>query len=265
MKSTQTAPVRIESHGRVPDGSRELAAAKVGALLQIAAERTLSARVMLAVAADPAVARPAVAQVTVDMNGRIVRAQAAEQTMRAAIEQMEIRLRVRLDRAARNWAALRGTRPASEPGEWRHQSIPAHRPEYFPRASDERQVIRHASYAVRPETPEEAADELDLLDYDFHLFTERSTGQDSVIYRTTSGYRLAMAHLKPGRLGPVPESITVSKLPAPRLTTKEAAERLEAMGQPFIFFADTHTSRGSLIYHRYDGHYGLVRPAGTRD
>jgi Sigma 54 modulation/S30EA ribosomal protein C terminus len=55
-------------------------------------------------------------------------------------------------------------------------------------------VIRHASYAGEPETPEEAAAELDLLDYDFHLFTERSTGQDSVIYRTASGYRLAMAH-----------------------------------------------------------------------
>ena len=105
----------------------------------------------------------------------------------------------------------------------------------------------------------------DLLDYDFHLFTERSTGQDSVIYRTNGGYRLAMAHPKPGRLGPVPGSMTVSKLPAPRLTVEEAAERLEAMGQPFIFFADTRTGRGSLIHHRYDGHYGLIRPAGTRD
>lgn len=264
MKATKTAPVRVETHGRVPDGSRELAAAKVGSLLQIAAEPTLSARVMLAVAADPAVARPAVAQVTVDMNGRIVRAQAAEQTMRAAIEQMVTRLRVRLDRAARNWAALRGTVPAREPGEWRHQSISAHRPAYFPRPSEEREVVRRASYASRPETPEQAVAELDLLDYDFHLFTERSTGQDSVIYRTTNGYRLAMAHLKPGRLGPLPDSMTVSELPAPRLTVEEAARRLEAMGQPFVFFIDVRTSRGSLIYQRYDGHYGLVHSADER-
>jgi hypothetical protein len=45
-------------------------------------------------------------------------------------------------------------------------------------------VISHASYAARPETPQEAAAELVLLDYDFHLFIVRSTGQDSVIYRT---------------------------------------------------------------------------------
>jgi hypothetical protein len=110
-----------------------------------------------------------------------------------------------------------------------------------------------------------AAAELELLDYDFHLFTDRLTGQDSVIYRTTGGYRLAMAHPKPSRLGPVPGSMTVSELPAPRRTVEEAAERLEAMGQPFMFFIDTHTSRGSLICHRYDGHYGLIRPADERD
>lgn len=265
MKATESAPVRVEIHGRVPDGSRELAAAKVGSLLRLASESVLSARVMLAVAADPAVARPALARITVDLNGRIVRAQAAEQTMRAAIEQMAARLRVRLGRAARNWSALRGTVPAGEPGEWRHQSIPAHRPAYFPRPSGERDMIRHVSYAGGRESPEEAAAELDLLDYDFHLFTERSTGQDSVIYRTTSGFRLAMAHPRPDRLGPVPGSVTVSKLPAPQLTVEEAAKRLEAMGQPFQFFIDIRTRRGSLIYHRYDGHYGLICPADERD
>lgn len=98
--------------------------------------------------------------------------------------------------------------------------------------------------------PDEAIAELDLLDYDFHLFTERSTGQDSVIYRTAGGYRLAMAHPKPGRLGPLPGSVTVSQLPAPRLSVREAAERLDAAGQPFTFFTDADTGRGCVVYHR---------------
>jgi hypothetical protein len=262
MNATQTAPVRVETHGSVPEGSSELAAVKVGSELQIAAEPVLSARVTLTVAADPAVARPAIAQATVDMNGRIVRAEAAGQTMRAAIEQMQARLRVRLAGVARNWSALRGTVPTSEAGEWRHRSTPSQRPAYFPRAREEREVIPRASYAAHPETLEQAAAELDLLDYDFHLFTELATGEDSVLYRTAEGRRLAMAHPKPSRLGPAPDGITVSELPAPRLTAAEAADRLEAMGQPFMFFVDTGTGRGSLIYHRYDGHYGLVFPAG---
>lgn len=56
-------------------------------------------------------------------------------------------------------------------------------------------------------------------------------------------------------------SITVSKIPAPRLSVTEATARLEAAGQPFVFFVNPETGRGNLIYHRYDGHYGLIEPA----
>jgi len=263
MSAAYAAQVRVETRGMVPDGSAELAEAKVGALVQAAPEPVLSARVTLAMAADPAVARPAVARATIDMNGRVQRAQAARETMRAAIEQMACRLKARLGRAARNWAALRGTIPSAEPGEWRHQAIPARRRSYFPRPADQRTFVSHVSYAARPETPDEAAAELDLLDYDFHLFTERSTGQDSVIYRTAHGYRLAMAHPKPGCLGPLPESVTVSQLSTPRLPVREAAERLDAVGQTFTFFIDADTGRGSVVYHRDDGHYGLLVPSAV--
>ena len=157
MKAAGTAGVRVATHGRVPAGSADLAAAKVGCLLRVAAEPVPSARVIVAVSADPAVACPAVAQATIDLNGRVVRAQAAGQTVRAAIEQMASRMQVRLGRAAPNWTALRGTIPAAEPGQWRHQSIPAGRPPYFPRPGDQRAVMSHASYAARPQTPEEAA------------------------------------------------------------------------------------------------------------
>jgi len=265
MTTASTATVRTEIHGKVPEGMPELAAAKVSSQLRFAAEPVLLARVTLTVAADPAVARPAVAQATVDMNGRIVRAQAAEPTMREAIYQMAARLKVRLDRAARNWAAVRGTVPTGEPGEWRHRSAPAYRPPYFPRPGEERQVVFRASYAAGPETPQQAVAELDLLDYDFHLFVERSTGQDSVIYRTTTGYGLAMTDPKPGMLADLPGSITLGDLPAPRVAFPDATERLEAMGQPFIFFVDPRSGRGRLIYHRYDGHYGLIVPPDEHD
>ena len=96
--------------------------------------RSCLPRITLAVAADPAVARPAVAQATIDMNGRVLRAQAAGQTMRGH----------RADGGptagparpgGQELGALRGTIPAAEPGEWRHQAISAHRSPYFPRAA----------------------------------------------------------------------------------------------------------------------------------
>ncbi len=262
MSAVQAVPVQVEAHGRVPAGMRELAAAKAGSLLRFASEPVLSARITLAVSPDPAVARPAVAQATVDLNGRIVRAQAAGENMRVAIGHMAARLRVRLDRSARNWAARRGTLPVPDPGEWRHQSVPAHRPAYYSRPAGARAVIRRPGYAAHALTPEEAVAELDLLDYDFHLFTERSTEEDSVLYRVGDRYRLAQARPKPDRLGPLPPMVTLSKHRAPVLGLAEAIGRLEWLGQPFVFFVNAETGRASLLYHRCDGHYGLVGLGG---
>ena len=41
----------------------------------------------------------------------------------------------------------------------------------------------------------------------------------------------------------------------------EAAIRLETAGQSFLFFVNAGTGRGNLLYHRYDGNYGLITPA----
>jgi len=261
MADTQRVQVQTQTRGAVPEGTVDLAVHRVSSLLRTAPEPVLFARVKLIMSADPAVQRPAIAQVNVDLNGRLIRAQAAGETMRAAVEHASDRLRIRLERAARNWEAVRGGRPEPGPGEWRHQSLPAPRLPYFPRPPGERAVTRHKSYALARQTPDEAAADAELMDYDFHLFTERSTGEDSVIYRTAGGYRLALAHPQNGPLGTVDPSITVSKMPAPRLSVTEAATRLEAAGQSFLFFVNAGTGRGNLIYHRYDGNYGLITPA----
>ena len=108
MQDTQPVQVQIETQGAVPEGMPELAIAKVRSLLRLAAEPVLFARVTLTMAADPAVNLPAVARVNVDLDGRLVRAQAAGQTMRESVEHMASRLRARLERSARNWEARRG-------------------------------------------------------------------------------------------------------------------------------------------------------------
>jgi Sigma 54 modulation/S30EA ribosomal protein C terminus len=231
-------------------------------VLPVASGPVLFARVKLTMSADPAVERPAIAQVNIDLNGRLIRAQAAGATMREAIHHACDRLRARLEHAARTWASLRGGQPVPARGEWRHRSLPAPRLPYFPRPAEERAVMRHKSYTLAHLTPDEAAADAGLLDYGFHLFTEKSTGEDAVIYRTAGSWRLALAHPRTGRLGPITSAITISEMGAPRLPVTEAATRLEAAGQPFLFFINAGTGRGNLIYHRYDGHYGLIEPAG---
>jgi ribosome-associated translation inhibitor RaiA len=262
MSGTPTVQVQAETRGAVPPGMTRFAADRVGSLLKMASEPVLFARVKLVMTADPAVERPAIAQVSVDLNGRLLRAQASGRTMREAVEHACDRLRIRLGRAARNWEAIRGGRPVPGPGEWRHQSPPASRLPYHSRPAGERVVVRRKSYALARETPDEAADEAELMDYDFHLFTERSTGQDAVVYRSAGGYRLQLAHPRTGQLGPVDPSMTVSETPAPHLSLSEAVSRLEAEGLPFLFFVNAGTGHGNVLYHRYDGDYGLIAPVG---
>ena len=104
---------------------------------------------------------------------------------------------------------------------------------------------------------------MEFLDSDFHLFTEKGTGQASVLYRTESaGYRMAQVMPLPEELAPHELPVSVSPQPAPRLAIGRAKQRLSLLRLPFLFFVDVNQGRAGVLYHRYDGHYGLISPAG---
>lgn len=254
--------VEVTTHGQLP-GADDYARTKIGELGRLTHEPVLHAHVRLSEHGDPAVARRVVAQANLDVDGRLVRAQVEGVTAREAVDRLEARLRHRLERTAEHWESRRGATPRGGPHEWRHQSEPTHRPNYFPRPESERRIMRHKSYSVPTCTVDEAAFEMELLDYDFHLFTEAGTGQASVLYRTESnGYRLAQVMPLPEQLAPHELPVTVSSQPPPRSTIARAVERLSLLKVPFLFFVDVAEGRAGVLYQRYDGHYGLISPAG---
>ncbi len=161
--------------------------------------------------------------------------------MREAIDELETRLRQRLEVLSQHDEARRQEPGVAESGSWRHGDLPTARPAYFPRPVEERELVRRKSFALQALDPGEAAIELELLDLDFHLFTNAKTGKEAVLYRTEDG---SLALVEAG----------------PRETVEAAEERLNLMDQPFVFFSDTDSGRGSVLYRRYDGHYGLITP-----
>jgi hypothetical protein len=254
--------IQVEVQGDLPSGTAELARTKVLALLDEIRDPVLFARIRISRTHNPATERPFLAQATLDINGRPARAHVAAATMTEAVDLLRDRLALQVARLRRHWEAQRGGMP--KPGEhaWRHGEEPTHRPDHFPRPPEERAIVRHKSYALARETPDEAAFEMDSMDYGFHLFTDLATSQDSVIYRTQeNGYRLAQVHPHPEGLGTVAVPLTVSGTPAPVLDEPGAKRRLDMTGLPFVFFADATTGRGNVLYLRYDGHYGLITPA----
>lgn len=99
MSGTQALAVQMVTQGAVPEDAMDLAVLRVRAELRSANEPVLFARVRLAMddyGDDADVGLPAVAQVAIDLEGRRVRAQAAADNMRTAIESMCDKLKVQL-------------------------------------------------------------------------------------------------------------------------------------------------------------------------
>jgi|SRR5271166_431546 len=157
--------VEVTTHGQLA-GAEDYARTKIGELGRFTHQPVLHTHVKLGEHADPAVARRAITQANLDVNGRLVRAQVEVEatTAREVIDRLEARLRHRLERSAGHWEGKRGGIPWVGPHEWCHQSEPNHRPKYLPRPESERRIMRHKSCSLTTCTVEEAALEMELLD-----------------------------------------------------------------------------------------------------
>lgn len=254
--------VAVITQGDVSDHDIQYALRHIGALVEKVKEPVLFARVKLTLAPDPARPRPAIAQALLDINGNLIRAHVAAETIPSSIQLLQDRLSDKLDHRAKRRRDLRKRPGVSEPGEWRHGDLPTARPDYYDRPGEERRLVRRKSFEIEELTPDEAALDMEQLDHDFYLFRDLDSGEDAVIERQPDGsYRLTRLHPATADLGPTSEAVVVSDYPPPELAVDEAIERLEAIGQRFLFFADTTTGRGNVVYHRYDGHYGMITPA----
>ncbi|MFF8812354.1 sigma 54 modulation/S30EA ribosomal C-terminal domain-containing protein [Streptomyces pactum] len=261
-KTSEAVGVHVRIRGRVPDGAEDYAREKVLAALGHVSEPVLAVQVKLTQATTAV--RPATAQAVVDVNGRPVRAHVAASTMFEAVDLLQERLVARLARARRHGgrASHHGARPHAG---W-DGARPEHRPHRQELPAGERRIVRHKSFALARQTPEAAVADLEAMDYDFWVFTDLVSGCDAVVHRDpgagTAGVRHRVASLGPVTLGwGTGDGLAVSTEPVPTVDVAGAVERLRLTGLPFVFFRDAATRRGCVLYHRYDGHYGLITPA----
>ncbi|MEV3901509.1 HPF/RaiA family ribosome-associated protein [Mycobacterium sp. NPDC050551] len=254
--------VEVTSRCEIP-GAADYARIKIGELSRLTHRPVLQACVKLTRHPDPAVSRPVVAQAMLDVDGRLVRAQVEGSTAREAIDRLQAKMRRQLERIDRGHArrrehAVAEMRDASRP------RLTEHRPGHVTRPPGERRIVRRKSFAMAPCTIDEAVDEMDLLDYDFHLFTEMHSSAAGVVYRSgPTGLRVTMvAPALADQLGPITNPVTFSPQPTPCLTEEAAIDRIELLGLPFLFYIDAAQGRASLLYRRVDGHFGVIAPAG---
>jgi ribosome-associated translation inhibitor RaiA len=254
-------PRMVVTRGRVGDDVVDYARQRLGTVIDQIGEPVWLVRVKLSLARDAARQRPALAQVTIDVDGDLVRAQVAARDLREAVDLLQRRLRDQLEHRAQHRQTLHRSSGVSEAGEWRRGDLPEQRPEYFDRAPEERQLVRHKTFAVGEMTPDEAAFDMGQLDYDFYLFSDLASGEDALLAREhDDSYRLTLLHPTEPDPSPIAIPLAVSEHAPPTMTVDEAIESLDAGHLPFVFFANASSRRGNVVYRRYDGHDGLITP-----
>lgn len=259
---TDDLEITLMTEGHVEDAARLRAEEVMRDLATKAPRPVIFARVKLREEPPRPIEDRYIAQGTIDVSGTLLRAQVSESSMILAINTLGNRLERRLRdlRERRESANVRP--PNTEEGSWRSGDLPSARPGYFPRPRHEREIVRRKTWAGDRISIAEALFDMHALDHRFFLFTDEVDGVDSIVYETEQGgvrlRRLNGDHPPDDGRGDL--SIEVVESPAPELSTDEARDRLDSTNDPFEFYRDVGTGRGTALYRRYDGHYGLIEP-----
>jgi putative sigma-54 modulation protein len=125
-----------------------------------------------------------VVEVMINANGLLVRGEDRSADLRSAIEnlvdKLERRIKKSRSKLIQRYREAPDTRQAWE-------TLPAEALEAEPAEVNLREVVRSKRFPLKPMTPEEAVEEMELLGHDFHVFTNSETDQVNVLYRRKAG------------------------------------------------------------------------------
>jgi ribosome-associated translation inhibitor RaiA len=243
--------------GEVPTTMVAYGREKLAAVAAIAPGPVLDLELRLDHHVDPARERAYHVEVVLNLDGQPIRARRSAATITEAIDRAVARLRRQVEaRAERPQSKVLRHRDLTS---WHHEDRPAERGHFFPRPKEEREIIRRKTFALRPESIEEALFDLDALDHEFFLFVNDETGEENVVARDESGYTLLQPTPTPDAIDRVGVELRTGRPPG-EMQLGEACEVLDETDQPFVFYIDSAVGRGRVVYRRYDGHYGLITP-----
>ena len=123
---------------------------------------------------------PEVAEVTLFINGAVLKAREASEDMYASIDRMSDKL----ERQVRRYRGRQIDR-------W-HGQLKGHSPEpetvgLGEEEEIESKLVRTKQFQMKPMRAEEAVLQMELLDHDFFVFTSADTGDINVVYRRRDG------------------------------------------------------------------------------
>jgi putative sigma-54 modulation protein len=161
----------------VSDAIRSYAEAKLAKI-----ERQLKdprVELELAVERNPSIAANHVAEATIWTKGPVLRAREASSDMHASIDQLVDKLERQVTRYKRQGRDRR-RKAARANGRSNDATQPV---------PDDANplIVKTKQFAVKPLTPEEAVEQLELVGHDFFVFRSADSGEVNVVYRRRDG------------------------------------------------------------------------------
>ncbi|MFH1676799.1 MAG: ribosome-associated translation inhibitor RaiA [bacterium] len=142
-----------------------------------------SVDVALAVEKNKSIERSQRAEVTLFVNGSVIRGEEASVSMYSSVDIVVDKLERQLKRyKSKIYTSMRDRRKDLKGLAVAEPEAPETR-----QGSTEPVIVRTKNVALRPMTPSEAAIQMELLGHDFHLFLEPDTGSVNLVYRRRDG------------------------------------------------------------------------------
>lgn len=262
ISSDITSSIVYQTVGSVPASARAEAETMMAALADLAPRPVLFSKVKVHNDEGRDPDQRSVVQATMDVSGVILRAQAAGSTAVQALRILGNRMERRVNQLAERRQKAEKRPPATPRGTWRSGDLPTGRPEVYDRPPEERTLVRRKTYSPAERiSVSEALFDLDVLDYRFFLFTDESDDKASIVYEDdTAGVAMQKVDGSRPDETTIRPDLRVNETPAPTISVDEAISRLDMSDLPFVYFKDADHQRASVVYRRYDGHYGLIVP-----
>jgi len=242
-----TAGLILHTAGPVPDTARGQVRVLMNQLIEKAPRPVRYAKVKIKSDKGREPAERSLAQATLDVSGTTLRAETAGQDPSNALQALASSLETKLAHLDRPGAAPRRSA----------------RPRFIELDPDQRVIARHKTCSrIDQIGTDEAIDRLAELDYRFYLFTDVTDDLTTVV--ADAGGEETTIQKVDGSFPEGSERPGVRAIvgPPPIRSATDAVAELNETGRDHLFFRDLHSDEPSVLYRRYDGHYGLLVESG---
>ena len=238
-----TSGLVLHTVGPVPGSARDQVRELVNRLIEKAPRPVSYAKVKIKSDGDREPAERSLAQATLGVSGTTFRAESSGEGPSGALTSLEARLEEKLTHI-------------DQPGTAPRQSD---RPHFVDVDPEQRVIARHKTCSrIDQIDTDEAIARLSDLDYRFYLFTDIADDKTTMV--ADAGGEETTIQKIDGSFPDGSERPGVRAVvgPPPKRTIQDAVGELNGTGRDHLFFRDLDGEDPSVLYRRYDGHYGLL-------